>query len=107
VENIAVGHPKAELCAVIGVPHPKWEERPLLLVKLQPGATAEPAEFLAHLEGKIAKWWMPDEVRLVDDIPLGPTGKIDKKALRQRHGGVTYVRAATPEGRESPRPPPA
>jgi fatty-acyl-CoA synthase len=91
LENIAVGHPKAELCAVIGVPHPKWEERPLLLVKLKPGARAEPADLLAYLEGKVAKWWLPDEVRFVDDIPLGPTGKIDKKALRARFGGVTFA----------------
>jgi fatty-acyl-CoA synthase len=105
IENIAVGHPKAELCAVIGVPHPKWEERPLLLVKLETGATAEAAEFLAYLEGRIAKWWMPDEVLFVDDIPLGPTGKIDKKTLRQRHGGVTYVRPPIPQGRDIPPAP--
>ena len=83
----------AELCAVIGMPHPKWDERPLLLVKLKPGQSAEPQEFLDHLDGKIARWWMPDEVRFVDDIPLGPTGKIDKKLLRERFGGVSFVRA--------------
>jgi len=94
LENIAVGHPKAELCAVIGVPHPKWDERPLLLVKLKPGAEAVGAEFLDYLDGKIAKWWMPDEVRFVDDIPLGPTGKIDKRALRERFGGVQFVQKA-------------
>jgi fatty-acyl-CoA synthase len=86
IENIAVGHPKAELAAVIGVPHPKWDERPLLLVKLKPGETATREEFLQFLEGKIAKWWMPDDVIFVDDIPLGATGKIDKKILRQRYG---------------------
>jgi fatty-acyl-CoA synthase len=84
VENIAVCHPKAQLCAVIGVVHPKWDERPILLVKLNPGEKAEPAEFLEYLEGKIARWWMPDDVLLVDDIPLGATGKIDKKLLRQQ-----------------------
>jgi len=84
IENIAAGHPKAELAAVIGVPHPKWDERPLLLVKLKPGMTATKEEFLAFLEGKIAKWWMPDDVVFVDDIPLGATGKIDKKLIRQR-----------------------
>jgi fatty-acyl-CoA synthase len=94
LENIAVGHPAAELCAVIGKPHPKWDERPLLLVKLKPGAQAQAADFLAHLDGKIAKWWMPDEVRFVDDIPLGPTGKIDKKRLRERFGGVSFVKTA-------------
>lgn len=84
VENIAVGHPKAALCAVIGVAHPKWDERPLLLVKLKEGQTAEKQEFLNFLEGKIAKWWIPDDVAFVDDIPLGATGKIDKKILRER-----------------------
>ena len=82
VENIAASHPKALLAAVIGVPHPKWDERPLLLVKLQPGEVCSPGEILAHLEGKIAKWWTPDEVLFVDDIPLGATGKIDKKTIR-------------------------
>jgi 3-(methylthio)propionyl---CoA ligase len=84
IENIAVGHPKAELCAVIGAAHPKWDERPVLLVKLMPGQSAAKEEFLAFLEGKIAKWWTPDDVVFVDDIPLGATGKIDKKLIRQR-----------------------
>jgi fatty-acyl-CoA synthase len=84
IENIAAGHPKAFLAAVIGVPHPKWDERPLLLVQLRPGETAEPGDFLRFLDGKIARWWMPDDVVFVDDIPLGATGKIDKKLIRQR-----------------------
>jgi len=82
IENIAAGHPKAALAAVIGVPHPKWDERPLL-VKLKPGETSSREEFLEYLQGKIAKWWMPDDVLFVDDIPLGATGKIDKKLIRQ------------------------
>jgi len=65
------------------VPHPKWDERPLLLVKLKPGETATREDYLAFLDGKIAKWWMPDDVVFVDDIPLGATGKIDKKLIRQ------------------------
>ncbi|PVM92616.1 fatty-acyl-CoA synthase [Caulobacter radicis] len=84
IENIAVGHPKAALAAVIGVPHPKWDERPILLVKLKEGETATKEEFLDFLQGKIAKWWMPDDVVFVDEIPLGATGKIDKKLIRQR-----------------------
>ncbi len=86
IENIAAGHPKAALAAVIGVYHPKWDERPLLLVKLKPDTTATREEFLDFLAGKIAKWWTPDDVLFVDEIPLGATGKIDKKLLRQRHG---------------------
>ena len=84
IENIAVGHDKAALCAVIGAAHPKWDERPVLLVKLHEGQTATKDEFLGFLEGKIAKWWTPDDVVFVDDIPLGATGKIDKKLIRQR-----------------------
>jgi fatty-acyl-CoA synthase len=84
IENIAAGHPKALLAAVIGVAHPKWDERPLLLVRLRDGETATREEFLAYLEGKIARWWTPDDVVFVDDIPLGATGKIDKKLIRQR-----------------------
>jgi fatty-acyl-CoA synthase len=84
IENIAAGHPKAELAAVIGVAHPKWDERPLLLVKLKAGEVATRDEFLQFLEGKIAKWWTPDDVVFVDDIPLGATGKIDKKLIRDR-----------------------
>jgi fatty-acyl-CoA synthase len=84
IENIAVGHPKAALAAVIGAAHPKWDERPVLLVKLEPGVEAVREEFLEFLEGKIAKWWMPDDVVFVDDIPLGATGKIDKKLIRER-----------------------
>jgi fatty-acyl-CoA synthase len=84
IENIAAGHPKAELAAVIGVFHPKWDERPLLLVKLRAGEAGTKEEFLKFLEGKIAKWWTPDDVVFVDDIPLGATGKIDKKLIRQR-----------------------
>jgi fatty-acyl-CoA synthase len=93
IENIAVGHPKAALCAVIGVAHPKWDERPLLLVKLKEGETASKDEFLAHLRGRIAKWWVPDEVLFVNDIPLGATGKIDKKLIRERMRG--YALPAT------------
>jgi fatty-acyl-CoA synthase len=84
VENIAVGHPKAAVCAVIGIYHPKWDERPILIVELKPGETATKQEFLDFLQGKVAKWWMPDDVVFVDSIPLGATGKIDKKKLREQ-----------------------
>ena len=82
IENHALAHPACAAAAVIGVAHPKWNERPLLLVKLMPEATATKDDFLDLLTGKIAKWWMPDDVMFVDDIPIGPTGKTDKKALR-------------------------
>lgn len=84
IENIAVGHPKVELAAVIGAAHKKWDERPVLLLKLKQGETLDKQEHLDFLQGKIAKWWMPDDVVAVDEIPLGATGKIDKKLLRER-----------------------
>ncbi|WP_414631338.1 AMP-binding enzyme, partial [Brevundimonas sp. UBA2416] len=84
IENIAVGHPKVELAAVIGAAHPKWDERPVLIIKLKPDQVQNKQEHLDFLEGKIAKWWMPDDVVFVDDIPLGATGKIDKKLVRER-----------------------
>jgi len=84
IENIASGHPKALMAAVIAMPHPKWRERPMLVVKLRPGQTATAAEFHDFLKGKIANWWMPDEVTFVDEMPLGATGKLDKKVLRAR-----------------------
>jgi fatty-acyl-CoA synthase len=87
IENIACGHPKSFMAAVIGIAHPKWDERPLLLVKLKEGETATAEEYLKYLDGKIARWWMPDAVEFVDDIPLGATGKIDKKLLRSRFEG--------------------
>ena len=86
IENLAVGHPAVAEAAVIGVAHPKWDERPLLIIVLKAGKTATRADILKYLEGKIAKWWMPDDVIFVDDIPHTATGKIQKTVLRERHG---------------------
>ena len=83
IENHAIAHPACAAAAVIGTPHPKWSERPLLVIKLRPDTTADKQDFLDLLSGKIAKWWMPDDVLFVDDIPLNATGKTDKKALRK------------------------
>jgi fatty-acyl-CoA synthase len=97
IETLAASHPKALMAAVIGVHHPKWDERPILLVKLKPGQSADAQEFLKHLEGRIAKWWTPDEVLFVDDIPLGATGKIDKKLLRAQFADFKLGAAKTAE----------
>ena len=97
IENIAVGHPKVELAAVIGAAHPKWDERPVLVIKLKPGEAENKQEHLDFLVGKIAKWWMPDDVVFVDDIPLGATGKIDKKLLRERLKDYRLPAAVAPE----------
>jgi fatty-acyl-CoA synthase len=83
IENIAVGYEGVACAAVIGVAHPKWDERPLLIIEPKPGANPTKQQLLSHLEGKIAKWWMPDDVVTVEKIPLGATGKINKLALRE------------------------
>ncbi len=84
VENIAMAHPTVAMAACIAVPHPKWDERPLLVVMRKPGTAATAAEILAHFEGRIAKWQIPDDVAFVDAIPLGATGKIQKNKLREQ-----------------------
>jgi fatty-acyl-CoA synthase len=84
IENVATSHPTCALAAVVGMPHPKWGERPLLVVKLRAGEATSREDYLTFLEGKIAKWWTPDDVVFVDDIPLGATGKIDKKLVRRQ-----------------------
>jgi fatty-acyl-CoA synthase len=97
LENLAIAHPKVAEAAVIGVKHPKWDERPLLIVVLKPGESAAKADILAFLEGKIAKWWMPDDVVFVDEIPHTATGKIQKLALRERFGDYVLPSAAAAE----------
>ena len=83
LENIAMAHPKVAIAACIAVPHPKWDERPLLVVVPKPGAEITKDELLAFYDGKIAKWWTPDDVVFVDAIPLGATGKMQKNKLRE------------------------
>jgi len=95
IENIATGHPAVALAAVIGVAHPKWDERPILLCQLKPGTSACRDDLTAFLDGKIARWWMPDDVLFVPEIPLGATGKIDKKLIRQRMEGYTLPQEPT------------
>ena len=84
LENLAVGHPKVSEAAVIGVAHPKWDERPLLVIVLKKGETATKDDILGFMQGKIAKWWMPDDVAFVDEIPHTATGKILKTRLREQ-----------------------
>ena len=76
------------MAAVVAIPHPRWRERPLLVVQLKDGVTATREEFLGYLDGKIAKFWMPDDVVFIDRMPLGATGKLDKKVLRARYPGT-------------------
>jgi fatty-acyl-CoA synthase len=84
VENIAVGCPGVAEAAVIGLPHEKWSERPLLICVRKPGSDVGKDDLLAHLDGKIAKWWMPDDVVFVDELPHTATGKIQKRDLREQ-----------------------
>ncbi len=85
LENTAVGAPGVAEAAVIGIHHPKWDERPLLLVRAKEGASPTKDSILAYLDGKIAKWWMPDDVLIVDDLPHTATGKLLKTELRERY----------------------
>ena len=84
LENAAIGHPAIAEAAVIGVAHPKWQERPLLVVVRKAGQDVTREHLLAFLEGKVAKWWLPDDVAFVDELPHTATGKLLKTALRER-----------------------
>ena len=84
LENLAVGHPDIAEAAVIGIAHPKWDERPLLVVVRKAGKDTTKEQILAYMDGKIAKWWMPDDVVFVDEIPHTATGKIQKITLRNQ-----------------------
>ena len=83
LENIAMAHPAVAMAACIGANHPKWDERPLLVVVKKPGAEVTRDELIASYSGKIAKWWTPDDVVFVESIPLGATGKMQKNRLRE------------------------
>ena len=84
LENLAVGHPEVAEAAVIGVPHSRWTERPLLIVVRKPGREPAKSDILRFMEGKVVKWWMPDDVAFVDEIPHTATGKIQKTTLREQ-----------------------
>jgi fatty-acyl-CoA synthase len=94
LENLAVSHPKVAEAAVIGVRHPKWDERPLLIVVLKAGQTAGKADILDFMRGKTASWWMPDDVAFVEEIPHTATGKIQKTALREQFRDYVLPSAA-------------
>ena len=83
VENIAMAHPAVAMAACIGMKHPKWDERPVVVVVKKPGAEVGREELLGFFEGKTAKWQIPDDVIFIDAIPLGATGKMQKVKLRE------------------------
>ncbi len=84
LENIAMAHPAVAMAACIAAFHPKWDERPLLVVVRKPNTNVSAADLIAFYEGKIAKWWTPDDVVFTDAIPLGATGKMQKNKLREQ-----------------------
>ncbi|MGO9544537.1 MAG: 3-(methylthio)propionyl-CoA ligase [Rhodomicrobium sp.] len=94
LENIGVSHPAVAECAVIGAPHPKWDERPVLLVVKKEGHEVTKAEMTAFLEGKVAKWWLPDEVLFVTSLPHTATGKLLKRQLRDEFAHVLMQKTA-------------
>jgi fatty-acyl-CoA synthase len=89
LENEIMAHPRVAEAAVIGVAHPKWSERPLACVVCKPGETVTREEIIAFLEPRVAKWWLPDDVVLVDEIPKTSVGKFSKKDLRDRFADYT------------------
>jgi fatty-acyl-CoA synthase len=89
IENLAVGHPGIAEAAVIGVSHRKWDERPLLIAVRRAGSPVTREELLAFLAPKLARWWLPDDVVFVEEIPHTATGKIQKRELRERFAGYS------------------
>jgi len=85
IEDVACNHPAVSMAAVVATHHPKWDERPLLFITLSEGESINPQAMLDHLEGKIAKWWMPDDVIIIDEMPMTATGKIRKLNLREEY----------------------
>lgn len=83
LENAAVGHDSVAEAAAIGLPHPLWQERPLLVVVRRAGREVTKEELLAYLAGKVAKWWLPNDIVFVAQLPHTATGKLQKRALRE------------------------
>jgi fatty-acyl-CoA synthase len=87
LENAAMGHPAVAQAAAIAMPHPKWQERPMLVVIPRDGAAPDKAELLRFLADKVAKWWLPDDVVFVEAFPMTATGKVSKVRLREQFKG--------------------
>ena len=99
LENIAVSHPDVAEAAIIAAHHPKWMERPLLLLVPKPGRRLDERDVLANYDGKVATWWVPDAVVVLDELPHTATGKLNKLALRARWQDHLTVRDSTPSPR--------
>jgi acyl-CoA synthetase (AMP-forming)/AMP-acid ligase II len=95
LENVAMGHAAVAEAAVIGIHHEKWQERPLLVVVKEPGIAVEASEIIDYFDGKIAKWWTPDAVEFIDEIPHTATGKISKLKLRGMFSDYRFATSKT------------
>jgi len=93
LENAASAHPAVAEAAVIGIAHPKWQERPLLIVVKRAGAEVTGEELLTFLSGRVVKWWLPDDVAFVDSLPHTATGKLLKTRLREQFKGYVAVKS--------------
>jgi acyl-CoA synthetase (AMP-forming)/AMP-acid ligase II len=100
IENAAVGCPGVAEAAAIGIPHPKWDERPLLLIVRDPGSDLCEAEVRSFLSGQMAKWWIPDAVEFVEELPHTATGKLCKKDLRDQYRDYRFANAGAMVGRD-------
>ena len=89
LENAAVGHPDVLEAAVIGIPHPRWQERPLLLLRCRPGQAPTSEDMHAFLAKKVPRWWLPERTIIVDDLPHTATGKLLKTRLRQVYAATS------------------
>jgi len=99
LENAAIGCSGVAEAAAIGIAHPKWDERPLLVVVRRAGSGVTPEEILAHLATQVARWWLPDAIEFVDELPHTGTGKLSKKSLREQFAGYRFADAVEMVGR--------
>ena len=105
LESAILTHPAVREVAVIAAPDERWGERPLACVTLVPGQSVTPEELRAHLEGRVVKWWLPDQWVFVDEVPRTSVGKHDKKLLRDRHAdGQPARRRQRPTGPQRSKP---
>jgi fatty-acyl-CoA synthase len=88
LENTLMGHPDVAEATVVGVKHAKWGERPVAFVVAAPGSSPQADDLIAFLEGKVADWWLPDRIIMIDEIPKTGTGKFDKKVVRDQYSDV-------------------
>jgi fatty-acyl-CoA synthase len=100
LENAAVGCPGVAEAAAIGIPHPKWDERPLLLIVRDAGSNVGDGEIRDHLAKEVAKWWLPDAIEFVEELPHTGTGKLSKKDLRERYRDYRFADAEAMVGRD-------